>query len=868
MPLNPNAPAFSFNAGAAEFVPGGSSFSAPSTEAPVPVSNTNGALKLKSDAPAFVPGASFTPSDSSSKSAPATEAKANAQAEAQKATAGANASGPGKSWASLASKKPEEEASSSAPKDEQGAGQQEGGAKQGQNGTAVAGKAGVESSSSSAPAAAPAAAPAESQGGGGAEKSSLEAKRPAELLVAEKTSEPLAAAQVSVLARALKDAPVHPLAGATYDMKALLGMKKDATPVEVLHATMEGFQKCLEDAPELDPVKEMPSRQQGDPGSAGGPRGVRRQDSGTPRTPKSGKGKNDAPLRDRTGKIIEVKALEVSENRWKPAKATDEEEKVFKAIKGILNKLTLEKFDKLYAELLATGITSASLMKGFVVILYDKAVLEPTFIGMYARMCERLATDLPEMTDSEGVIPFADVLIGKCRAEFESIGQEAESAQLEGLVGDDRDQKLRKMKQRTLGNVEFIGELFKKNMVGAEEVDMSINKMLESAKSDHDAIQPLCKLMEGVGKVLEAKDKAQMDGYFAKMDELAGDEKLSARFRFMLLDLKDMRSNGWVPRRAAAGPQMLGDVQKEVDKENRYTEKKKEPENKNKKQGGRDDKKKGGGGNRKAEAKVEDDGWSQVTTAVKGKQQNSKGKKQEVAAPTTPQKGGQKGGGNAKPGGKVAMPSRGGFAALMGNDSDEDDSDEEESDEDEDEEKEGASEEAEESEEESEEEDKPRPSKQELLSPEGENAVGSILEEYLCIYDADEVVQCLHELYGKGYGSKDLVNEEVVRKGLMIALEAGEKESQLMGKMFSHLLEKQVLLPVDSAKGFCDVLADLPDITIDIPKAPQLMASIIQTLLEKGLLDTKTTNAGVSALCEQSASMEGTFQAVRSLLAQ
>ena len=58
-----------------------------------------------------------------------------------------------------------------------------------------------------------------------------------------------------------------------------------------------------------------------------------------------------------------------------------------------------------------------------------------------------------------------------------------------------------------------------------------------------------------------------MDGYFAKMDEITTDEKMSARFQFMLLDLKDMQTKGWVPRRAAAGPQVLEDVQKEVEVE-------------------------------------------------------------------------------------------------------------------------------------------------------------------------------------------------------------------------------------------------------------------------------------------------------------
>ena len=57
---------------------------------------------------------------------------------------------------------------------------------------------------------------------------------------------------------------------------------------------------------------------------------------------------------------VQIKALEISENRWKPTKPTDDEEKIYKAIKGVLNKLTLEKFDKLYQELIAIGIRSLS----------------------------------------------------------------------------------------------------------------------------------------------------------------------------------------------------------------------------------------------------------------------------------------------------------------------------------------------------------------------------------------------------------------------------------------------------------------------------------------------------------------------------
>ena len=70
----------------------------------------------------------------------------------------------------------------------------------------------------------------------------------------------------------------------------------------------------------------------------------------------------------------------------------------------------------------------------------------------------------------------------------------------------------------------------------------------DGLSDDHDNIQPLVKLLESVGKPLEASSKDKMDGYFGRIQELAGQAGLSSRYKFMLLDLKDLRAKDWVPR--------------------------------------------------------------------------------------------------------------------------------------------------------------------------------------------------------------------------------------------------------------------------------------------------------------------------------
>ena len=136
------------------------------------------------------------------------------------------------------------------------------------------------------------------------------------------------------------------------------------------------------------------------------------------------------------------------------------------------------------------------------------------------------------------------------------------------------------------------------------------------------------------------------------------------------------------------------------------------------------------------------------------------------------------------------------------------------------------------------------------LSEDAAGKVGSILEEFMCNHDVEEAALCLTELHDKGY-PRGLLNEEIVHRGLLLALDASEKECELMGRMFGSLLGDKLLSGEDGARGFCKVLRDLPDIAIDIPKAPALLAGILRNLaVDAALLDRALVAEGVRALRE------------------
>uniref|UniRef100_A0A7N6F7I2 Eukaryotic translation initiation factor 4 gamma 2 n=1 Tax=Anabas testudineus TaxID=64144 RepID=A0A7N6F7I2_ANATE len=283
-----------------------------------------------------------------------------------------------------------------------------------------------------------------------------------------------------------------------------------------------------------------------------------------------------------------------SVQRWVPSRSTrrdanssnekGQNDAIFRKVRSILNKLTPEKFDKLCLELLNVGVDSKLVLKGIILLIVDKALEEPKYSQLYAQLCLRLAEDAPnfEATSTENQASqkqnttFRRLLISKLQDEFENRARNVEIFDKHDrpLTSEEEEQRA-VAKIKMLGNIKFIGELGKLNLIHESILHKCIKTLLEKKKRVQlkdmgEDLECLCEIMKTVGPKLDHdKAKSLVDQYFSRMQSLTNNKELPARIRFLLQNTVELRRNNWVPRKAYVdnGPKTINQVRQDAVKD-------------------------------------------------------------------------------------------------------------------------------------------------------------------------------------------------------------------------------------------------------------------------------------------------------------
>ncbi|KAI8999759.1 armadillo-type protein, partial [Gaertneriomyces semiglobifer] len=297
--------------------------------------------------------------------------------------------------------------------------------------------------------------------------------------------------------------------------------------------------------------------------------------------------------------------LQRSENAWKPAtlagsskkdlSALDEEEKariqleaVLKQCKGLLNKLTVEKFDTISDKILHLDMVNETILGGVIDTIFEKSLDEVNFQSMYARLCSKLSSQLPVIQkwihSDMKTNTFRRALLAKCQTEFEKgakwaadeenltqIRREARK-RLDSMTDEEKlkiaeeDFERQRIKRRVLGNIQFIGHLFRESLITEKIMHQCIQQLLANvSEPEEEDLESLSKFLVTIGEKLDhERAKHHMDSYISRITELSTNLKVSSRIRFMLLDVLELRRNGWKGKNAPSGPKTIAEIHQEA----------------------------------------------------------------------------------------------------------------------------------------------------------------------------------------------------------------------------------------------------------------------------------------------------------------
>ncbi|KZV97948.1 ARM repeat-containing protein [Exidia glandulosa HHB12029] len=248
---------------------------------------------------------------------------------------------------------------------------------------------------------------------------------------------------------------------------------------------------------------------------------------------------------------------------------------VERKVKGLLNKLTMERFDSISDQIIDWANKSEKEKDGRTLIqvirlVFEKATDEAAWSEMYARLCRKMMEQISPAVMDEGIrntegqpitggLLFRKYLLNRCQEDFErgwtdqakTAAAAAEKAQDdeaakksnettqggEEVSFSDECYAAQKSKRRGHSLVRFIGELFKLQMLTERIMGERIKKLPSNVDNPgEEEIESICKLLTTVGQLLDiSKAHSHMDIYFKRMRDLSESPNIDSRMKYMLL---------------------------------------------------------------------------------------------------------------------------------------------------------------------------------------------------------------------------------------------------------------------------------------------------------------------------------------------
>jgi len=234
-----------------------------------------------------------------------------------------------------------------------------------------------------------------------------------------------------------------------------------------------------------------------------------------------------------------------AQQRSKSPTSLDDDEKVGRVARSILNKITAETFDGLFKQLVTCGIEKPQHISKLMSEVFDSATKQHHFIPMYADLCVRLEKDpcIAAVVEAAGQQHnFRRLLLNQCQAIFEQLLEPCDAAQALD------EEVLKNRKQEALGNIKLIGHLLMRGMLTSKLLVECSEELISKRATCPEALESLAALMMVAAPTFDTTEwqyHDKLDACFTTMRKLTKDKVMVKRNIFLIRDVLDMREAGW-----------------------------------------------------------------------------------------------------------------------------------------------------------------------------------------------------------------------------------------------------------------------------------------------------------------------------------
>ena len=263
--------------------------------------------------------------------------------------------------------------------------------------------------------------------------------------------------------------------------------------------------------------------------------------------------------KDRGANLEPVAPHEVSGGGWARKSPIDGVER---KVRALLNNLTTENFDAVSDQIVALANKSETekdcrSLVFITKVVFENATNEPTWSGLYARLCKRIMERInPNIQDDDvrsadgkpiaGGQLFRKFLLHCCQTDFNrgvvvKVAADVAVRRAAGTSGEaefySREYRAaQKDRRQRLGLIQFYGELFKLHMVTKRVMHECLEALLGNLDiTGEEGIEGLCRLLMTVGGLLSSgKARFHVDSYLARVKELAKSRNVTSRVQFIV----------------------------------------------------------------------------------------------------------------------------------------------------------------------------------------------------------------------------------------------------------------------------------------------------------------------------------------------